>query len=77
MTERPHMSFDFQPTFFLFLLQSEVLGEVVLNGRDDRLKLTSTQVYMKTTFLPVTCEKPKRESGQQKYENAAVGINSL
>jgi len=25
------------PLFFLFLLQSEVLREVVLNGRDDRL----------------------------------------
>ena len=48
MVERTHvLVFFIQPTFYLFLLQGEVLGEVVLNGRDDRLKFEFSVIVLK------------------------------
>ena len=54
-----------QHTFYLFLLQGEVLREVVLNGGDDRLKFKFDEDDYSGSEM--WHEKPRWKSGRQKY----------
>ena len=60
-----------QPTFYLFLLQGEVLREVVLNGGDDclKFKFDEDDFFGSEIFR---CDMRNHDEGLvfQNYENA-------